>query len=216
MILKVICKIIYLLYKISYLNMSRNVLIYSCNTITQIGLSYCVKRSITNTSVFRTNSLEQIFTEESNFELFIIDISHSTEMYYINAQLAPHLRGRKIVFFVENIENDSFLRLKEISYIHKDNSELEIVKHLRRLCNKGNDVIKYKSVSKQIQNKNKLSKREKECANLLMRGYSVTQISNELSLGMSTISTYKKRIQKKTNSNNVIQLIKTLNKLREM
>ncbi len=38
---------------------------------------------------------------------------------------------------------------------------------------------------------------KKKFVNLLMRGYSVSQISKELSLKMSTISTYKNRIHKK-------------------
>lgn len=60
------------------------------------------------------------------------------------------------------------------------------------------------------QNRYKFSSREKEIVNLLMRSYSVSQISKELSLKMSTISTYKNRIHKKTNTNNLVQLIKML------
>jgi DNA-binding CsgD family transcriptional regulator len=75
--------------------------------------------------------------------------------------------------------------------------------------------MRYKSVTMKIQKTNKFSTREKECANLLMKGYSISQISKELSLKKNTISTYKMRIHKKTNTVNLVQLLKALYALKE-
>lgn len=51
-----------------------------------------------------------------------------------------------------------------------------------------------------------LSKRELECTILLLKGKKNSDISNILTLAYSTVSTYKKRIFKKTNTNNIIEL----------
>jgi DNA-binding NarL/FixJ family response regulator len=53
---------------------------------------------------------------------------------------------------------------------------------------------------------NKLSKREFQIASMLVKGISNLEISKELCLSMSTISTYKKRILLKTETENLIEL----------
>lgn len=196
------------------INMSYKVLIYSCHTIIQVGLSFCVKKSIANASIFNTSSLEHVYTEDLNYDLFVFNVSQFTELYFINSRLIPCLKDKKVVFLIEDIEIEKLLNFNTVTFIHKENSELEIIKSLRALCKIRKPSIRYRRVSKRIQKENKFSKRELQCANLFMKGYSVSQISKELSLKMNTISTYKKRLQKKTNSNNLVQLINTLYKLK--
>ena len=43
-----------------------------------------------------------------------------------------------------------------------------------------------------------------------MKGYSVNQISKKLTLALTTVSTYKARIFKKTRTNNLVELTKSL------
>ena len=43
-----------------------------------------------------------------------------------------------------------------------------------------------------------------------MKGYKVNEISKKLSLAKNTISTYKMRILKKTNTSNIVDLTKSL------
>lgn len=199
--------------------MNCKVLIYSRHSIIQIGLTFCVKKSISNATIYKASSLEQVFALQANsdFDLLIFDVPHFIEMYNINEQLATFLNDKRIVFLVENMEIEKLLDFKNIDYIHRDSCETEVVKCLRNLLKMRKTVsnFKYKTVTNRFQKENKLSVREKECANLLLKGYSVSQISKELSLRMSTICTYKKRIQVKTNSKNVVQLINTLYKLKD-
>lgn len=95
------------------------------------------------------------------------------------------------------MEIEKLQEFKNINYIYRNSNELEIVRHLRTLCKKSKPFIRYKRVTKRIQKKIKFSQRERECADLLMKGYSVSQISKELAIEMNTISTYKMRILKK-------------------
>lgn len=192
--------------------MSCKVLVYSYHSIIQIGLSYCVTKSISNASIFSKSSLKQVFENNLDFDLYIFDFYKFTDMRYIYEQFVSNLKEKKVVLLVDNIEIEKLFNFKNVVYIYRDSSEAEVVKQLRKLFKSKllKTSCKYKSVTRNMQNKIKLSRREKECANLLMRGYSVSQISKELSLKMSTISTYKNRIHKKTNTNNLVQLIKTL------
>jgi DNA-binding NarL/FixJ family response regulator len=196
--------------------MSYKVLVYSCHSIIQIGLSYCVRKSISNASIVAKSSLIQVFENNLDFDLYVFDISQFTEMSYIIEKFASNLKEQNVVLLIDNIEIEKLINFKDVVYIHKDRSEAEVVKQLRNLCKSKRlkPSCKYKSVTKKMQNKIKFSTREKECANLFMRGYSVSQISKEFSLKLNTISTYKNRIHKKTNTNNLVQLIKTLYELK--
>jgi DNA-binding NarL/FixJ family response regulator len=51
-----------------------------------------------------------------------------------------------------------------------------------------------------------LSERELEVALMLIKGMSVTKISEKKNLAKTTISTYKKRIFEKTKVNNIIHM----------
>jgi two-component system invasion response regulator UvrY len=53
----------------------------------------------------------------------------------------------------------------------------------------------------------KLSKREIDVANLLVKGYSTAQIAGNLNLQLSTVSTFKSRIFNKMKVSNVVELI---------
>ena len=188
--------------------MSYKVLIYSCNTIFHIGISLCVKKSIPNTTICKANTLEQAFATKSQFDLYIFDVVNITSLFQIKEQMLVLLKEKKAFFFVENNEFEKFLEFENAIYINKNSTELLVIKQLRLLCKKRKYIIKYRKATKCIVKDNTLSERELQCAKLLMKGYSVTQISKELSLKMSTISTYKRRIQNKTNTKNVVQLIK--------
>lgn len=196
--------------------MSFKVLIYSSQPIVEIGLSFCVKKCLPNATILKTNTLDFLSSIElnSNCDLFIFDVFHLTEMNFIDVNLLSFFKEKKVIFLIENMDIEKLLEYKNITYIYRNSSELEIVRHLRTLCKKSKLIIRYKRVTKRIQKKIKFSQRERECADLLMKGYSVSQISKELAIEMNTISTYKMRILKKTNTNNLVQLINTLYKLK--
>lgn len=194
--------------------MSYKVLIYSYHSIIQIGLSYCVRKSFSNATIVSKSSLIQVFENNFDFDLYVFDTSQFTELSYINEQFVSNLKEKKVVLLVDNIEIEKLLNFKNFVYIYKDSSEIEVVKQLRNLCRSRKKIYKYKSVTKKMNSKIKFSTREKECANLFMRGYTVSQISKELSLKLNTISTYKNRIHRKTNTSNLVQLIKMLYVLR--
>jgi DNA-binding NarL/FixJ family response regulator len=197
--------------------MSYKVLIYSSQPVVEIGLTFCVKKSIPGAAVSKTNSFD-LFTSTDSFlncDLFVFDIFYLEEFNFIKSQLISCFKEKKIVFFTENFEIEKNKDFNNAIYIYKNSTELEIVKSLKSFCKIRKPILRYKSISKNIQIKSKFSEREKQCANLLMKGYSMSQISKELALKRNTISTYKVRMLKKTNTKNLVQLLKTLYSLKD-
>ena len=192
--------------------MGYKVFVYSSQPIIEVGLISCVKKGLPEATIIKTNSLDVFSVTEPSFncDLFIFDVFYSAEFNFINQQLSHFINDKKVIFLIENEMIEASLKNNNINYLHKYSSEREIVKCMRSMCKIHKPIIIYKSVTKKIQSKSKFSAREMQCANLLMKGYSIGQISKELSLEMNTISTYKQRLHKKTNTSNLVQLIKTL------
>lgn len=191
--------------------MGYKVFIFSNHPIVEVGLITCVKKSLPGSVIVKAESLDVFLLNESNFnsDLFIFDVFSIAEMNLINQQLTPFFHQKKVIFFIEENKIE-FSYDNNFIYLPRFSSEREIIKCLRSIFNVRKSIVRYKSVNKRIQNKSKFSEREMQCANLLMKGYSIGQISKELSLKANTISTYKQRLHKKTNTTNLVQLIKTL------
>ncbi|WP_353079597.1 LuxR C-terminal-related transcriptional regulator [Flavobacterium sp.] len=189
--------------------MSYKVLIYSCDTIFQIGISLCVKKSYPNVTIYKANTLEDVFATDICIDLLVFDVLTPADLFQINERILDTLKEIKVVFFVEKNDDNKFSETKDAIFLKKDIKEYEVIKRLRLLCLK-RKLLKNKRKSKNILKDNALSKRELQCFILLMKGNSVSEISKQLSLRMSTVSTYKRRIHNKTNTKNVIQLLKKI------
>ena len=181
--------------------MSFKAVVYSYNPIVEVGLSSLIKKHISNTSILKLKTLDCISSPSFNlnYDVYIFDVFTFTEMQVIALQLAPLIAEKKVVFLVDSPEIEKILPFNNITYLHRDSSALDIVKKIRNLKNlrkKKPANIRFKSEAKCFQKDTTFSSREFECATLLMRGYSTSQISKKLSLAMSTVSTYKNRIHK--------------------
>lgn len=185
--------------------MQFNVFIYSCFPIVRISLELFVKNNISNANITTFNSIDELLETEfkNNFQLLLIDTIHESELNMIYNCENLIKKKEKIIFFTET----DFLKNKKFTYLDKSSDEKKIMNCLYSILDYNSN---YKEVTKTVKKNKKLSKREVECAILLMKGYTVNQISKKLSLALTTISTYKMRILKKTNTNNIVELTKSL------
>lgn len=195
--------------------MRYKVIIYSSCPLMVSGLTYIVQKKLPNVKVFKFYSLDFISIKESSleFDLFFFDVFQSNEIKYLSNQLSTFSKNKKGILFMDNLENS--LHFTDFIYLNRNCNENEIAKCLHSICKIVKPKIRYKKVSKSFKFLNKFSRRELECANLFMKGYSVSQISKELSLKITTVSTYKMRLLKKTKTNNLVQLINTLYSLKD-
>ena len=188
--------------------MSCKVLIYSKYPLVEMGLSLFVANKISKIQISKTNNLDFLLSNDK-YDLMIFDMFMQSEFDLIVNNLKALNKKDKVLLIVENIDVSKLTGLQNITFLSRNSSEVEILKSIRTLLRKKKLTASYK-ITKTIEQKEKLSKREVECAILLMKGYKVNEISKKLSLAKSTICTYKMRILKKTNTNNLVDLTKSL------
>lgn len=188
--------------------MSCKVLIYSKYPLVEMGLSLFVANKISEIQISKTNNLDFLLSNDK-YDLMIFDMFMQSEFDLIVNNLEALNKKDKVLLIVENIDVSKLTGLQNITFLSRNSTEVEILKSIRSLLRKNKLSIRYKT-TKTIEQKGKLSKREVECAILLMKGFKVNEISKKLSLASTTVCTYKMRIFKKTNTNNLVDLTKSL------
>lgn len=188
--------------------MSCKVLIYSKYPLVEMGLSLFVANKISEIQISKTNNLDFLLSNDK-YDLMIFDMFMQSEFDLIVNNLKALNKKDKVLLIVENIDVSKLTGLQNITFLSRNSTEVEILKSIRTLLRKKKLSTNYR-ITKTIEQKEKLSKREVECAILLMKGYKVNEISKKLSLAKNTISTYKMRILKKTNTSNIVDLTKSL------
>lgn len=188
--------------------MSCKVLIYSKYPLVEMGLSLFVANKISKIQISKTNNLD-FLSSNQKYDLMIFDMFLQSEFDLIVNNLKALDKKDKVLLIVENIDVSKLIGLQNITFLSRNSTEVEILKSIRTLLRKKKLSTSYR-ITKTIEQKEKLSKREVECAILLMKGYKVNEISKKLSLAKNTISTYKMRILKKTNTSNIVDLTKSL------
>jgi DNA-binding NarL/FixJ family response regulator len=188
--------------------MSCKVLIYSKYPLVEMGLSLFVANKISEIQISKTNNLDFLISNDK-YDLMIFDMFMQSEFDLIVNNLKALNKKDKVLLIVENIDVSKLTGLQNITFLSRNSTEVEILKSIRTLLRKKKLSTSYR-ITKTIEQTEKLSKREVECAILFMKGYKVNEISKKLSLAKNTISTYKMRILKKTNTSNIVDLTKSL------
>ena len=188
-----------------------NILIYDKFPIVRNAIMYIIENNFPNTKITIAKSIEDIFLlgfkQEFNilfgdFDLEIRDIDILLKkIKFLNPKL-------KIIFFSDKYSNlnsyDQVLFLNKNSSLKNIRDFFEI--NLNLSINSEKSLKCSESNNKLIEQFSTLSNREIQCAILMLNGYSLIQISRILSLALTTISTYKTRILKKTDAKNLIEL----------
>lgn len=166
------------------------------------------------------NVLELI--KKSSFDLIILDINMPNGSFQQTFEFIKIKQpDAKILVFSsqeESIYAIRYFKMGADGFLQKMADEDTVRKALEKMFGEGKYVskgIKETLISSSINPQNKtapnplntLSTREMEIAEKLIRGESLKDISNELNLHSSTASTYKSRIFKKLEVNNIPELI---------
>ena len=112
-----------------------------------------------------------------------------------------------------------YLRMGADGFLHKLSSQEEIDKALNAMVTRGkyiSDKVKDAMIFDSLNNQKKtspvesLSNRELQVATKLCEGIPLKEVSNQLNLHTSTISTYKNRVFEKLDIDSVPELIEIL------
>ncbi|SEA18663.1 DNA-binding response regulator, NarL/FixJ family, contains REC and HTH domains [Arachidicoccus rhizosphaerae] len=160
--------------------------------------------------------------KKTPYDLYILDVSMPNGSF-LNAYtlLKKYSPQCKILIFSSLDEEIYAMRYIESGadgFLNKLASEQEMQNALEKIFNNGkyvSDAVKdslvfYKKSKSKGRQLDQLSNREIAIANMLVSGKSLKEISQELHLHVSTVSTYKTRIFEKLQIQSLPDLIKVL------
>lgn len=200
-----------------------NILLADDHSVVRHGISLLLKEAFQGVNIMHANSFEEVLEKiDQQQDLIFLDINlpggNSTKMIKKIRQKNPNL---SIMIFSAYNEAQYALRYIHAGangFLNKDSSDEEIINAVRSVLETGkyiSNVVKEKILENALLNTpvnplEMLSNREIEVAELLVDGVGNLEISNKLSIQMSTVSTFKNRIFEKLGIDNVVRLVEIL------
>lgn len=201
------------------------ILIADDHGIVRMGLVQVIKKLRPHailSEVEEYKSLANLISQQS-FDLVILDVNmpNGTLQQAINF-IKLKQPALKILIFSsqdENLYALRYLKMGADGFLNKSSSKEEIDEALTMMLQKGQfisegvrEALVYNSLHKQktISPLEALSDREMEVANKLVEGYPLKELSSQLNLHVSTISTYKNRVFEKLQIHSIPELIEVL------
>jgi two-component system, NarL family, invasion response regulator UvrY len=195
------------------------ILIFNESVIIRSGIESLIKSNFTDSkTVFADNGKEVLTVLNSiSIDVLVIDVGQNTKrnIFLLLQKIRSSFFDLKILVISEVADPIFALKFYKYGidcYLLRNRREIEFVKVLTKMLKFNVEIVKEKVTNKNalrydLIDIKKLSKREMEVALLLIKGKSNLDITVELGLTMQTISTYKKRILVKTETNNIVELV---------
>ena len=201
------------------------VLVADDHEIVRMGLIQEIKQLKPQALLYEVEDYDSLYKQisKNRFDLAILDVkmpngSFQEAMEYIRFK-QPEL---KILVFSsqdEQLYAARYLKMGADGFLNKHSSKEVIERALNDMLSKGKylseelkDAMIFDSLTKQKKASpvESLSNRELQVANKLCEGITIKEMSDQLHLHTSTISTYKNRIFEKLNINSIPELIEVL------
>ena len=199
------------------------ILIADDHGIVRLGLSLMIKKLRPQTSVEEVDNYQKVLEaiKRNSYDLIILDINMPNGSFQETLEIIK-IKSPKTKVMVFSSQDESlyairYLKMGADGFLHKLAAEEDISKALEKMLNKGSyvseevkDAMIFNTLNKNVPVDSPLqllSDREIEIAEQLIKGIPLKDISNELSIHVSTVSTYKTRIFKKLDIQSIPELI---------
>jgi DNA-binding NarL/FixJ family response regulator len=201
--------------------MFKKILIVEDHFIVRLGMLHLLENEIENVQVFEAQNFQEalIICNKVCFDLVILDINlPDGKKCNMLDDLRKVQKDVKILIFSayqEDIYAFRYILAGANGYLDKLSENDTIVKAIKTVLDAGkyisngtlNKLIAFLQDKKARNNfLDELSSREFEIAKLLVKGFGNLEISNELNIKTTTVSTHKLNIFKKTRIKNIIEL----------
>ncbi|WP_281322361.1 response regulator transcription factor [Flavobacterium aestivum] len=201
--------------------MVKKILIVDDHFIVRSGMSLLLENELDDVQVFGTNDFPGALIElgKNYFDLVILDINlPGGKKYYMIDDLRELQKNLKILIFSahdEDIYAFRYIQAGANGYLNKLSDSGTIVKVVKTVLEVGKYIstdildkfIEFSQNKRESCNPlEELTQREFEIAELLVKGFGNLEIANELDIKMTTVSTHKLNIFKKTHITNIIEL----------
>lgn len=200
-------------------------LIADDHSIVRNGLAIIIKSTFESVILYQAGTFQEVQTQVSamKIDFLILDISfpegNALALLPSLKKAQPDMKVLIFSSFEEEIYGLRYLKAGADGYLSKMASPEDIQYALKKWTATGSFISSklQRGISHSVINGNSgnpldvLSKREKEVAFLLVNGNGNLEISNELELQPTTVSTYKNRIFEKLGITNLPSLIAIFN-----
>ncbi|WP_426479183.1 response regulator [Chryseobacterium sp. CBSDS_008] len=201
--------------------MTRKIIIADDHFVVRLGTTLILESHYKDVKISYAESYteltDKLYAEQ--FDLLILDINMPESKYLSMIGEIKIVQPNLKILVFSVYDNDiavQYIIEGADGYINKLSDENNILEAVQQIFETGTyyspDIVKklVSSAKKDtpINPLETLSEREKEIFNLLVKGYGNIEISNELNLHLSTVSTYKTRIYKKLNIKNAVDLVR--------
>ncbi len=188
------------------------ILLADDHAIIRNGLQFLIATIDKSTTIFQASNKEELFKElnSNSIDILILDLNFEEGNSLIWLQeISTNFPLLKIIVFSsfdEAVYKNRVLSLGASAFISKISPPEEIKTTVEKIIEEEKTQLQvdYTNTSSTLS---VLSNREMEIALLLIKGYGNLEISNELNIKSTTISTYKIRIQEKLKINSLPELI---------
>lgn len=202
-----------------------NVLITDDHDIVRLGSSIVIQEIIPGATVHQATDFSETIKllKDSIYDLLLLDINMpgGNNIRMIDDVLAVQPEIKILVFssYEESIYALRYVQAGASGFINKNSSKEELKNAIRSIMEKGrymspevsnqylDSITQGKSSKVKANPLNLLSNREMDVAKFLVKGLSIIEVSKEMNLKNSTISTYKTRIFEKLQLDNIADLI---------
>jgi DNA-binding NarL/FixJ family response regulator len=198
-----------------------NLLLADDHSVIRTGMKIIIGNFLPHVTIDEADDGDSAFEKikRNHYDLVILDVNMpNTDSLGLVTNILALKPGMKILMFSMNDEEvyaKRYLKMGVMGYIKKDEPEAEIKKAITSVLNNKKYISPRLSqiMIEDLHSNNtaenpfdNLSPREFEIAQHLIRGESLAEICNKLTLHSSTVGTHKARIFEKLKCKNVIDL----------
>ncbi len=201
------------------------VLLTDDHSIVRLGTSIAVKEALPDVVIDQAGDFSQMMEllNAEPYDLLVLDINmpggNNVQMVEKIYEVQPALKILVFSSYEESIYALRYLEAGVHGYVHKNMPKADLIDAVKQVT-RGRKfmtpkvselyyqaLLREKSNSQEENPIGSLSNRELDVAQHLIKGKSIAEISKELNLKSSTVSTYKTRLFEKLNVENLPELI---------
>ena len=208
-------------------HMTKRILLADDHGVVRFGLSLLIKKIRPDAIVEEVDDYRKVLDSiaKSSYDLMILDINMPNGNFQETLEIIKLKHPNTKVMVFSSLDESTYairyLKMGADGFLHKLSSEEDMSKAVLKMLDKGSYIsedVKESMIFNQLNKSNPhlnpielLSDREIDVAERMIKGVSLKEISNDLNLHVSTISTYKSRIFKKLAIDSIPELIEVFN-----
>ncbi|GGA79676.1 DNA-binding response regulator [Flavobacterium palustre] len=206
--------------------MQKEILIVDDHLVVRTGVSIILEEKIKNVVISTKDNYSETldFLKKKKIDLIILDINipggRNTAMIEEIKNIQPDVKILIFSVYEEETHACPYIIAGANGYLNKLSDKKMLVNAIDTILKTGNyltpnivnELVKASTNKTSTDPLEKLSKREREISELLVKGDGNIEIANKLSIQLTTVSTHKNKIFNKLNIKNIVELIGLFNK----